>query len=115
MPQGGSSRDRHERCTAVLVASMMVLSVYMPHGGYDEENYIAELEIVMIIIEEVKKMGAKDFFINGDLNIELKLESGNVEFLVDDSLDWYGLYRPECQEGGEDVVTCDTSYTGYNY
>ena len=68
MPQGGlpgSSRDRHERCTAVLVASMMILSVYMPHGGYDEENCIAELEIVKIIIEEGKKMEAKEFFICG--------------------------------------------------
>ena len=46
------SWSSHERCTAILVASMMILSVYMPHGGYDEENYIAELEIVKIIREE---------------------------------------------------------------
>ena len=67
-----------------------------------------------IVIEEVKNMVAKDFFINGDLNIEFKLLSGNVEFLGVDSLDRYGLYGPECQGGGEDVVTYDTSYTGHN-
>ena len=47
----------------------------MPHGGYDEENFIAELEIVKIVMEEGKRKVAKDF-IGGGLNIELKLEGG---------------------------------------
>ena len=97
--------DSHERCTAILVGSMMILSVYMSHGGYDEENYIAELEIVKIIMEERKKMGAKDFFIGGDLNIELKIEGGNEEFQRLDNLDWCGLCGLECRGGGEDVAT----------
>ena len=48
-------------------------------------------------------MGAKDFFIGGDLNIELKLEGLN-------SLDWYGLCGPEYRRRGEDVV----KYAGHN-
>ena len=28
------------RCTAILVGSMVILSVCMPHSGYDEEDYI---------------------------------------------------------------------------
>ena len=51
------SWDRHERCTAVLIASMVILPVDMPHGGYDELNSIVELEVVKIIIEEGKRMG----------------------------------------------------------
>ena len=62
----------HARCTAILVGFMMILSVHMPHGGCDEEDYITELEVVRIIMEEEKAMGAKDFLIGGDLNIELK-------------------------------------------
>ena len=73
------SWESHERCTAVLIGSMMVLSVSMPHGGYDEEEYITELEFVKIIMEEVKRMGVKDFLIGGDLNIELKLEPGEQD------------------------------------
>ena len=52
----------------------------MPHGGYDEEDYIAAVELVKIIMAEGRKMGAKDFFIGGDLNIELKLEGGSEEW-----------------------------------
>ena len=52
------SWESYERCTAILVGSMMVLSDYMPRGGYDEENSIAELEIVKIIMEE-ENMGGQ--------------------------------------------------------
>ena len=48
------SWEFHERCAAVLTGSLMVLSVYMPHGGYNEEDYITELELVKVI------MGAGD-------------------------------------------------------
>ena len=37
----------YERCTAVLIISMMVLSVYLPHSGYDEEDHITEWELIM--------------------------------------------------------------------
>ena len=32
---------------------------------------------------------------------------GTMIFRVFDSLDWYGLYGPECRGRGDDVVTCD--------
>ena len=75
----------------------------MPRGGYDEEDYITELELVQIIMTEGKRMGAKDFFIGGDNNIGFKLEGGGEELHGLDSLDWYGLHGPECRGGGADV------------
>ena len=59
---------------------MMILSGFLPHGGYDEEDYITELEVGKTIMEEGRAMGALDFFIGGDLNIELKLEGGSEDF-----------------------------------
>ena len=47
----------------------MILSVCTPHGGYDKENYITELETVKVIMVEGKKVGAKDFFIGGHLDM----------------------------------------------
>ena len=31
----------HERCTAVLIGSLMIRSISVPHGGCDEEDFIA--------------------------------------------------------------------------
>ena len=58
---------------------MMILSVYLPHSGYVEEDYFATLEAVRNIMDEGKKLGAVDFFTGGDLNIELKLEPGDED------------------------------------
>jgi endonuclease/exonuclease/phosphatase family metal-dependent hydrolase len=95
----------HERCTAILVGSFMLLSVYMPHSGLDEEDYIEALEVVRTTLVEGKKAGATDFFIGGDLNIELKLGDTEEDLNGLDSIDWYGMYGPECRGGGEDVTT----------
>ena len=84
---------------------LLILSVYLPRGGYDEENYVATLG-VRIITEEGTATGAKDF-IGGDINIELKLGAGSDEFEGLDSIGWYGLHGPACRGGGEDEVTCD--------
>ena len=62
----------------------------------------------MIAMVEGKRMGAKDFFICGDLNVELNLENGDKRIEGLDSLDWNGLYGPESRGGGEDVVTFET-------
>ena len=40
----------------MLDGTMVILSVYMPHGRYDDDEYITELEIVKVIMEEEKKM-----------------------------------------------------------
>ena len=95
----------HERCTAILVGAMMILSVCLPHSGFDEEDYFATLEAVRNIVDEGKKLGAVDFFIGGDFDIELKLEPGDEDLQGLDGIDWYGIYGLECLGGGEDVVT----------
>ena len=50
-------RRSYERRIATLRGSKMVFSVYMPHGGYDEEDYITELELVKITMEEARAGG----------------------------------------------------------
>ena len=47
------------RCTAILVGSITILSVYVPYSWYDEEGYITALEVVSIIMEEGKAMGPR--------------------------------------------------------
>ena len=70
----------------------MLLSVYMPHRGYDEEeDYIATLEVVRSILNGGKKMGAADFYIGCDINIQLKLETTGEDLQGLDSIDWYGM------------------------
>ena len=44
----------HDRITAILVGSTMIMSVYMPHSGYDEEEYSATLDAVWDILLEGK-------------------------------------------------------------
>ena len=46
----------HERCTAILIASMRILSVHI-YRGYDEKNFIGELETVKIIMEKSPEDG----------------------------------------------------------
>ena len=82
----------------------MLLSVYMPHSGYDEVDYIEALESVRAALTEGKRTGAVDFFIGGDLNLELKLDIADDEHRGLDSIDWYGMYVPECKGCGEDAV-----------
>ena len=50
-----------ERCTAIMVGSTLLLSVYMPHSGRDEEDYIEALETVRATLTEGKTAGAVDF------------------------------------------------------
>ena len=42
----------NERCTAILVGSTMLLSVYVPHSGRDEVDYIEALESVRATLAE---------------------------------------------------------------
>ena len=52
----------NDRCSAILVGSKKLLSVYMPHSGGDEVDYIEALESVRDTLMEGKRMGAVDFF-----------------------------------------------------
>ena len=82
----------------------MILPVDLPHSGYDEEDYFATLEAARDIMGEGKKLGAVDFLIGGDINIELKLELGDVDLQGLNGFDWYGIYGSGCLGGGEDVM-----------
>ena len=42
-------------------------------------------------------MAAEDFFIGGDINIELKLETSGEYLQGLDGIDWYGIHGPECR------------------
>ena len=55
----------HERCTAVMVGSTMLLSVYMPHSGRDEEDFIEALATVRSTLTEKSKAVAVVFFTGG--------------------------------------------------
>ena len=50
----------------------MLLSVYMPHSGRDEEDDIGALGTVRATLTEGRQAGAIAFFIGGDINIELR-------------------------------------------
>ena len=62
-----------------------------PLGGYDEEDYISELELVKIIMEEVRALGATYFLIGGDLKIERELETVGQGLNSRDSTAWIGV------------------------
>ena len=59
----------------VLIGSMMMLSAYIPHDGVRREE-LHRRAGDKIIIKDGKRIGAKDFFIGGDLNSEFTLEGG---------------------------------------
>ena len=82
----------------------MLLSVYMPHSGNDEVDFIEALESVRATLTGGKRSGAVDFFIGGDLNLELELDIADDEHRGLDSIEWYGMYGPECKGGGEDTI-----------
>ena len=104
----------HERCTAIMVGSTMLLSVNMPHSGH-EEDCIKALETVRDTLTKSRAAGATDFFIGGDLNIKFGLDNANEDLHGLDSIDWYGMYGPECKGGGEDAITYEKNCGGYNY
>ena len=88
------------------MASLVILSVHWLHGGYAEEHYVNVLQDTRGIVEEGRAIGAKDFFIGGDINTELKLHTGSQDFELWDSVDWYGLWT-EVWRSGEDAIAYD--------
>ena len=74
-----------ERCTAILLVSTMLLSVYMPQCGRDEVDYIEALESVRRTLMEGKREIAED------------------EYRGQDSIEWYGMYGSECKGGPDDI------------
>ena len=63
-----------------------------------------------IILTEGRKAWPVDFYIGGDINIELKLGSAEEDLQGRDNIELYGMCGVECEGGGEDVITyekCD--------
>ena len=85
--------------------SSTLLSVYMPHSGRDEEDYIEALETARNVMTEGRMAGAVDFYTGGDINIEIKLGNTAEDLTGLDSIEWYGIYGPESKGGGDDVTT----------
>ena len=51
-----------------------------------------------------RRAGEGDFFIGGDLNIDLKLDNADDEHQGLDSIEWYGMYGPKCKGSREDTI-----------
>ena len=105
----------HERCTAILVGAMMILSVHLPHSGFDEEDYFATLEAVRNITDQGKKLGAVDFssVVTSTLNSSWNLAMKTFR----DSMALIGM-RFMGRNASEVVRTCSHmkgSCGGYSY
>ena len=95
----------HERCTAIMVGSMLLLSVHMPHhSGHGVEDYMKALETVRAALTKGRKAGATDFFVGVDLNIEYRMDSAKDLHGLD-SNDWYGMYGPEWCATNYSIIT----------
>ena len=60
-----------ERCTAVLFGTTLVMAVYAPDCGKDLEMYEALISSVTRVMREGRRGGAREFYITGDLNVEM--------------------------------------------
>ena len=80
----------------------MLLSVCLPHSGRDE---VDDIETVRNVMTEGRVVGAVDFYIGGDINVDVSLGDADEALQGLDSIVWYGMYAPECKGGGEDVIT----------
>ena len=82
------------------------VSLHVEHSATDVD-FIEALESVRVILTEGKRSGAVDFFIGGDLNVELKLNIADYGHKGLDNIEWFWMYGPECKGGGEDIVVCE--------
>ena len=81
-----------------MIASEIILSVYVSHGGHDEDNYVSWM----------RERGWAPRFSS---LVEASTSSSNSRAVTRnlrgfDSLDCSGLYGPECRGGAEDVDLC---------
>ena len=76
----------HERCTASIVGSTMLLSVFMTLSGRDEEDHIKALVTVRDTLTEAGRREPKISLLAGNLNIEFRLDNANVDLHSLDSI-----------------------------
>ena len=61
--------------TAVLMEMCMIVCIYTPHRGRENEEYFQFMDELMMILNERKQLGAKRFFIAGDgFSVEIGME-----------------------------------------
>ena len=86
-----------------MFVDSLMFAVDTPHGGYDEEDHIIELELVKIATEEGKNLGVREFVIGG----------ARLEFQGHSSIDGYDFCGLECHGGG-DLVRMIRNFDDYN-
>ena len=64
-------------------------------------QYKCRTVAVMRTLVEGRKAGAVDFLIGG------RVGNAGEDLQGLDSIEWYGVYGPECTGGGDDVTTCE--------
>ena len=62
-----------ERCAPILFGTTMVMAVFAPDSSKSLETYEAFISSVVKVLREGRRGGAKNFYITGDLNVELGL------------------------------------------
>ena len=84
-----------ERCTAILFGTTLVMAVYALDSSKSLEMYEACISSVIKVPREGRRSGAKDFYITGDLIVELGMmctDENDIE-------DLEGMYGPLCWQG----------------
>ena len=71
------SWETEERCTAILFRTTMVMSVYAPDSRKSLEMYEECIASVVKVLREGRKGGVRNFYIPGDINVELGLMCTN--------------------------------------
>ena len=98
-----------ERCTAAVFGTTLVMAVCAPDFGKDLEMYEAFISSVTKVLREGRRGGAREFYITGDLNVELGLmctDEKDIEELneMHGTLCWQGYEKRQWRFQEADVV-----------
>ena len=91
-----------ERFAAILFGTTMVMAVYAPDSSKSLEMYEACISSVVKVLREGRREGAQDFYITGDLNVELGLMCTDEED-IEELKEMYGL---PCWQGYDKDLGC---------
>ena len=90
-----TSWETEERCTGILFGTTMVMSAYAPDTSKSLEMYEECIGSVVKHIREGRKGGARNFYIAGDIGVELGLMCTNEN----EEEELTKLYGPLCWQG----------------